>query len=442
MAVDITMPQLSDTMSEGTILRWLKKEGDPVKRGEALAEVATDKADLEIEAFHEGTLVKILAETGQSVKVGSVIAKVGEKGETVAATTPIASATTPPMSAAPPTVSSPAATPVGAVPATQYASSESDRVKISPLAKNVAESFGVDYANLSGSGEGGRITKRDVEQVIGRAVAATDVVGQPRQQSAVSVATNTAPASEKVVQFQPQPAAPHSPQYSAQGRSVEPLSKMRQTIASRMVESATTIPHFYATAAVQIDKLAQLRTSLKPLPQYEGLTFNHLIVKAAGLALRAVSRINSAYVDGQLVNPGAVNIGIVTAVPDGLLIPVLKGADTLHLADIVGEARGLVQRARSGRPKADDLSGGTFSISNMGMFGVESFSAIISPGQGAILAVAPIQQEPVIADGQIRVGSVMRLTLSVDHRIIDGVVAGEFLTEIKRLLEDPVLLLA
>jgi pyruvate dehydrogenase E2 component (dihydrolipoamide acetyltransferase) len=209
-----------------------------------------------------------------------------------------------------------------------------------------------------------------------------------------------------------------------------------------MVESATTIPHFYATAAVQIDKLAQLRTSLKPLPQYEGLTFNHLIVKAAGLALRAVSRINSAYVDGQLVNPGAVNIGIVTAVPDGLLIPVLKGADTLHLADIVGEARGLVQRARSGRPKADDLSGGTFSISNMGMFGVESFSAIISPGQGAILAVAPIQQEPVIADGQIRVGSVMRLTLSVDHRIIDGVVAGEFLTEIKRLLEDPVLLLA
>ena len=302
---------------------------------------------------------------------------------------------------------------------------EAERVKISPLAKNMANTHGVDYAALTGTGDGGRIVRRDVEQALERGSDA-GAVEAPRQAKPT----------------QPAPFIPSSTGSSPSGKSTEPLSKMRQTIAARMVESTSTIPHFYVTSKVNVTPLTKLKNSLKPLPQYEGLTYNHLIVRAAAMTLRVIPRINATYQEGNLIQPQAVNVGVVTAIQDGLMIPVVKNADQLPLADIVAETRGLVNRARSGRPKADDLVGGTFSISNMGMFDVESFTAIISPGQGAILAVSPIQEEPVVVDGKLEAGSVMRLTLSVDHRIIDGVVAGEFMTELKRLLQDPVLLLA
>lgn len=463
MAVDITMPQLSDTMSEGTILNWLKQEGDAVKRGEALAEVATDKADLEIESFHEGTLLKICAPKGTTVKVGSIIAVVGDKGAETGVSKPVAAAPQPASSQSAPSQPAPQAAPQPA--ATQQvsfasapasgagmmsiepappvmpkpvnysqsngngvnadSSADSDRVKVSPLARNLANNLGVDLGAVSGSGDGGRIVKRDIEKAVGRELGTAHDLPAP-----------AAPAPFAVRQDSP-------PRAVSEGvASTEQLSRMRQTIAARMVESTTTIPHFYVTSKILVDSLSKMRQSLKPLPQYEGLTYNHLIVKAAALALRVVPRINASFQNNSLVQPPAVNVGIVTAVPDGLLIPVLKGADQLSLADIVAEGRALVQRARSGRPKADDLVGGTFSISNMGIFGVESFTAIISPGQGAILAVSPIQEEAIVVEGQVKVGSVMRLSLSVDHRIIDGVIAGEFLTEMKRLLEDPVLLLA
>ena len=430
MAVEITMPQLSDTMHEGTILNWLKKEGDAIRRGDALAEVATDKADLEIEAFHEGTLLKIFAPTGTTVKVGSIIAVIGEQGQAVGDLSSGTRQAAPQPAAAQPAAAPQAAAPVASINGHSAAGEEEGRVKISPLAKNLASSVGLDYRTLAGSGEGGRIVKRDVETAAGRELS------WPAEAAPVAVPQTPRPAP--VVQIQPQVSTPSQDG----GKSVEPLSRMRTTIAARMVESTTTIPHFYVTAKVLVEGLSKLRTSLKPLPQYEGLTYNHLLIRASALALRVVPRINAAYVQGNLVQPQDVNIGIVTAVPDGLLIPVLKRADELPLADIVAEGRGLVQRARNGRPKPEDLVGGTFSISNMGIFDVESFTAIISPGQGAILAVSPIQEEPVVVDGAVRVGSVMRLTLSVDHRIIDGVMAGEFLTEIKRLLQDPVLLLA
>ena len=428
MAIEITMPQLSDTMNEGKILTWNKQEGDSVKRGDSLAEVATDKADLEIESFHEGTLVKILVPTGTTVKVGTVIAMIGEQGEKVSA--PQAAAAPQPQTQAQPQAQAqsqpapqkapePAPAPVVSNGHADVQRSEDERVKISPLARNLAKSHNVDYSALSGTGDGGRIVKRDIEKAI----------EEPAQ-----------PAAAPAPQIQARSATP-APVFSGE-KSTQPLSKMRQAIASRMVEAVTTIPHFYATAKVNVDGLAKLKSSLKPLPQYEGLTYNHLIIKATALALRAIPRINAAYSEGNLIQPQAVNVGIVTAVTDGLLIPVLKNADQLPLSDIVTEGRALIQRARSGRPKGDDLSGATFSISNMGLADVESFNAIISPGQGAILAVSPIQQEPVIEGGELRAGSVMRLTLSVDHRIIDGVVAGEFLTELKRLLQDPVLLLA
>ena len=434
MAVEISMPQLSDTMSEGRILVWKKKEGDVVKRGEALAEVATDKADLEIESFHQGTLLKILTPAGETVKVGSTIAVIGQAGESAGESKPSASTSAAPTSAAP-TASIPVASvaPQPVIPSAQASFQPApvdpltvtERVKISPLAKNVALSQGVDFTQISGSGEGGRIVKRDVEAFLA-SPASQDSAPAPR-----------APQPVAAPQVQAKPAATSSTPVGAQE-----LSRMRQTISARMVESKTTIPHFYMTSKIEVSALSKLRETLKPLPQYEGITFNHLVIKAAGLALKAFPRINSAYQNGSLVQPADINVGIVTALPDGLLIPVLKRADQQSLADIVQEARGLVQRARAGKPKSDDLSGGTFSISNVGPFPVESFSAIISPGQGAILAVSSILEEPVVSGGAVVAGKVMRVTLSVDHRIIDGVMAGEFLKELKRVLEEPVLLLA
>jgi len=424
MAVEIAMPQLSDTMSEGKILVWRKKVGDDVKRGEALAEVATDKADLEIESFHQGRLLQILSHAGDTVKVGSIIAVIGEAGESVQSSPAAKPAT--PLAASAPTVSptvSPSVPVASVAPpqaaVQQHAEPLSERVKISPLAKNIALSQGVDFTQIQGSGDGGRIVKRDIQQFLG---SETEEHRPPSR----------APEPVKAREHAPSPVT----------GGTQELSKMRQTISARMVESKTTIPHFYMTSKVEVDALAKLRETLKPLPQYEGITYNHLIIKAAALALAKHPRMNASYQNGALHQPSDINVGIVTAIPDGLLIPVLKRADSEPLADIIQTARGLVQRARAGKPKGDDLSGGTFSISNVGPFPVESFSAIISPGQGAILAVSAIQDEPVVRSGSIVPGLVMRVTLSVDHRIIDGVLAGEFLKEFKRVIEEPVLLLA
>ncbi len=500
MAIEVTMPQLSDTMDEGTILTWLKKEGETVSRGDALAEVATDKADLEIESFHEGTLLKIHSPEGTTVKVGEIIAVIGAEGEAVA---PSAAAPTPqqePAQQAPAQQTATQQAPQGQAqqaPAQQAATQQAPapqgqaqqapaqqeqpsaataatpeaptahvngdaRVKISPLAKNLAQSYGVDYTAIQGSGEGGRIVKRDIEQQVGQPISSEQVEAAVSGSAATVVtAVSTpmtepspaqqAPAQQAPAQQVPARQAPAQPPVQTRpstpapapgGQSVETLSKMRQTIAQRMVDSVNTAPHFYLTTKINVDKLMKLRKTLKELPQYEGITFNHLVVKATALALRAHPRINAFYKEGTLVQPQDVNIGIITALPDGLLIPVLKQADYLPLAEVVGQANELVQRARSGRPKADDLVGGTFSISNIGKADVESFTAIINPGQGAILAVSGILQEPVVVDGKLSVGNTMRVTLSVDHRIIDGLVGGQFVTELKRLLEEPVLLVA
>lgn len=443
MAIEITMPQLSDTMDQGTILTWLKKEGDEVERGDALAEVATDKADLEIESFHEGVLLKVYSPEGTTVKVGEVIALVGEAGEAVtdkSASSSVAESSSKPEAAprakpqAAPQVETQVVNTAEPTPPPIMASSAGERTKISPLAKNLATAHGINYEALNGSGEGGRIVKRDVEKALAGSGGAAPQVSTPS--ASTPVATPKAPSSvtESVETIGA---------LSSVGQTkTQPLSKMRSAIAAQMVKSMTTIPHFYVTSKLNLDPLIKLRASLKPLPQYEGITYTHLLIKAAGIALRKVPRINSVYKDETLIEHGEVNIGIITALEDGLLIPVMKNADSARLSDIVSESRALVQRARSGRPKPEDLVGGTFAISNMGRYDVESFTAIVNPNHGAILAVSGIQQEPVVVDGQIQVGNVMRITLSVDHRIIDGLMAGEFLTELKGLIEDPVLLLA
>lgn len=446
MATEITMPQLSDTMDQGTILTWLKKEGEAVERGDELAEVGTDKADLPVESFYQGTLLKIFAAEGTTVKVGEVIAIIGEPGEAIpeggsstGSSVPATSSTVD-AQAAVGSVSAPVA-PVQTSPAPSIpTSSESEaRVKASPLAKKIAASKGLDLSSIQGSGEGGRIVRRDVEgPTDGHAqgtIESSPIDSAPAL-ALTSVAATSAVAAAPVAQ-----AAPKS-QPVAGGSSTTPLSKMRQAIATRMVEATNTIPHFYLTSAIKVDALANLRKSLKTLDHYEGVTYNHLIVKGVAKALKSFPRINSYYSESNLIEPGEINIGIITAVDDGLLIPVLKGVDQMPLSDVVAEAKGLVSRARAGRPKGSDLSGATFCVSNVGAYPVESFTAVISPGNGGILAVGAIGEEAVVEDGDVVVRKVMRVTLSVDHRIIDGVMGAEFLAKLKSTLEDPALLLA
>jgi len=427
MATDIKMPQLSDTMSSGKILTWKLKEGDVVKRGDILAEVETDKANLEIESFFNGTLLKVMIPAGSVAKVGEVIAVIGQAGEAVAvsstssATTAPASPTATPSAAATPQQqmpSAPVSAPTPSAPAALAVVSSQDRVKASPLAKKVAEHLQVNLSGVQGSGPNGRIVRKDVEAAAGSPVAPT--------------LAQAAPALAPVQQVS---------QSGAAG-TFTPLSKMRETIARRMQESVTTAPHFYVTNSVNMGEAMRLREALKERPDFKGISMNHLVIKATAYGLSKEPRVNAALRDGMLYQPASINIGIITAIADGLIIPVLKDVDQMSLKDVVFEARAAIDRARAGRPSSNDLSGGTFSISNMGMFDVENFTAIINPGQGGILAVSAVKEEPVVYRGQVVVGSVMKVTVSVDHRIIDGVMASTFLKHFKEALEMPALLMA
>ncbi len=433
MATEVKMPQLSDTMSSGKILVWKKKEGDQVSRGDILAEVETDKANLEIESFFNGTLLKIMTPANSSAKVGEIIAVIGAAGESVAAgtsssastPTPPAPATTPAPKAATPSTASVVATPPAAAAPLSVVSG-GDRVKASPLAKRVAEQLQVNLSSVQGSGPNGRIVRKDVEAAAGSTSAA------PSYHQAAAPAYQAVPA--------PAPSFSESVQPGA--GAYTPLSKMRETIARRMQESVNTSPHFYCTASVNMGEALRLREVLKELPEYKGISVNHLVIKAVAYALKREPRVNAAMKNGQHYQPAQINIGIITAIPDGLLIPVLKEVDTMALKDVVFEARAAIERARAGRPSSTDLSGGTFSISNMGMFDVENFTAIINPGQGGILAVSAVQKQPIVQNGQIVVGSIMKATVSVDHRIIDGVMSATFLKHFKDALETPALLMA
>lgn len=419
MATEIKMPQLSDTMSSGKILSWRLKEGEPVKRGDILAEVETDKANLEIESFFNGTLLKVMIPAGSVAKVGEVIAVIGQPGESVGA--PSTSPAQRPQAAPAPSASAPAATPAAPAPtaATLTVVSSQDRVKASPLARKVAENLQVNLSSVQGSGPNGRIIKRDVEAAAGETTMTSSAAPQLRQS----------------------PPAPQSAPSSSGAGTLTPLSRMRETIARRMQESVTTAPHFYVTTSVNMGEAIRLRETLKERPQFKGISMNHLVIKAVAYGLHHEPRVNAAMKDGQIFQPAQINIGIITALEDGLIIPVLKEVDQMSLKDVVFEARAAIDRARAGRPSSSDLSGGTFSISNMGMFDVENFTAIINPGQGGILAVSAVKQQPVVLNGQVVVGSLMKATVSVDHRIIDGVMASTFLKHFKEALEMPALLM-
>ena len=431
MSIDVTMPKLSDTMEEGKILKWLKHPGDGVAIGEIIAEVETDKANMELEAYDEGTLAEVRVREGESAPVGAVIAVLTAPGEG-AAPGPAAGAGKAAAAAekAPPVAKAPPAAPRAAAPAKaepgrafrptvvrrpEPAESPGDAasVKASPLARRIAHDQGLDLARVAGTGPGGRIVQKDVE-------AALAARGGP------------SPAPAK-------PAAPLEPRPAA-GNRVD-LSRIRRTTAKRMGESKREIPHFYASAEIAMDEAARLKEALAALEgEYEGLTYTHLVLKAVGLALTRVPALNASYDGDAMVLHEAVNIGVATAVEDGLVVPVVRHCDREPLAAVVRQARGLLERARSGRFASDDLTGATFTLSNLGMLPVTEFAAVINPPQAAILAVGTIRETPVVREGQIVPGRMMTVTVSCDHRIIDGVLAGRFLRELKGLLENPLAL--
>lgn len=425
MAQDIKMPQLSDTMDSGKILVWHKKVGDKIERGDILAEVETDKANLEIESFHPGVLLKIITDQDQVAVVGEPIAVIGKAGEKLEDSAPAKSASKPVAKEAAPAKPS---TSQPSTPAPQQTNNivsnttttNSGRIKASPLAKKIATDNNLDLSKINGSGPGGRIVKKDVQ----------GASSQPSQQKLLTERENTG----QNLPITTQPIA------HAEGGTLEPLTKMRSTIAKRMQQSVNESPHFYVTTSINMSACLSLRAQLKAQPKYEKVSINHLIIKATALGIKAEPRVNWALKNDQLYKPNGINIGIVTALEEGLMIPVIKSCDKLPLQDLAFEARAAIDRARAGRPTAQDLSGGTFSISNMGMFDVDNFTAIINPGQGAILAVSSTKEKPIVVNGRIEVAPMMNVMLSVDHRIIDGMMAGNFLKAFKNALENPALL--
>ena len=399
MAIEVRMPKLTDTMEEGIIVRWLKQVGESVNAGEILAEVETDKADMELEAVADGVVREITVGEGGSAPVGATIAILSAPGEAVVAQpvdrdrAPTAPRVTQTGDGASGTATvSPQVSPAAPRPAT-------------PLARRVARQANVELHEVAGSGPHGRITKRDV--------------GAARQPTA-AIAKPPAPTP---------------------GVGRVELTKMRQTIARRMAEAIRDIPHFYVTSEIDMGEAMRLRASLDETGMLSAsVTVTHLLLKAVALALQRHPRVNAAWADGAVVFNEAVNIGIATAVDDGLLVPVLKGCERLSLAEVAAAARGLHEKAKGGRFASDEMLGGTFTVSNMGMLDIEEFTAIINPPQAAILSVGAIKPRPVVRGGAIAVGQTMRVTLGCDHRVLNGVEGARFLEELKRMLENPVVL--
>src|SRR5438105_494444 len=453
----VEMPKMGDTMEEGKILRWIKKEGDPVKKGEMLAEVETDKVNIEIEAFASGTLRRILVSEGDSAPIGAAIALIGAPDEALPETAGGNGATKTAAAAIPaahmpgehsvmnaqsragqepahvllPDVAGVTTSPGAAV------TGKRGRIFISPIARRIAEEQHLDYATLQGTGPNGRIIKMDVETALSR------------RQPEVKAVVEAAGAVEAVVAAEAQ-LAPHEPVPAAEplpasidtGEVVEiPLTAMRRTIARRLRQSMQSAPHFYVTSVIDTDKLAALRKQINEYavtdPSPVKVSFNDLIVKAVARALVRIPQVNVSFAEDRILQKKQVHIGVAVALEQGLIVPVLRNADQRSILDIAREVRRLSEAAREGKLRPEDFSGGTFTVSNLGMFDVDSFTAVINPPESAILAIGSITPTPAVVDGQVVVRNRMKVTLSSDHRAIDGATAARFLQEVKRLLEEP-----
>lgn len=412
MPIEVIMPRMSDTMEEGKILAWLKKVGDRVEVGDVIAEVETDKADMEMEALDEGFLAAIRVQEGESVPVGSVIALLTEEQGAAVDVAPRPANGKRPRAAAKKSAAKTKKVRKLRDAAPETAPSvrkKGARVLASPIVKKIAAERGIDLSTVQGSGPAGRIVKQDLEGV------------------RAPTATSGAPVSA---------AAP--PAVAVDGR-VEPFSRMRAAIAKRMADSMREAPHFFVTSEIDMSEAVRLRTSLKLSDRVPGeVTYTHLLVKAAAVALQRHPRVNAAFTPEGRVFRDDVNIGIAVALEDGLIVPVLHDCQRLSLLDVAAQAGALVERARSGKPRPEDLSGGSFTISNLGMYPVEHFTAVINPPQAAILATSAIKERPVVREGQIVIARTMLVTLSSDHRVLDGATSAQFLREFKNLLENPV----
>ena len=407
MAREIPMPRLSDTMEEGRVLQWYKQVGDSVKKGELLAEIETDKAVMDLESVEEGTLLQLIVAEGGAAALGAPIALVGDESELGKEIAPAAPSVAGGAAPQPSTVGTDGATASTKTPTTQPATASvaggaSGRIKASPLARRIAAEQGIDLSKIKGTGPGGRIVKEDVENAAHVVAVADD------------------PAAEPI------------------SSEVASLSRMQSTIVRRMLESKTTVPHFYVTMEVDMGAAKEMRAQVNAAwREEERISFNDIIIRASALALLRHPEANGSYRDGGFVYHQEANIGIAVAVPNGLLVPVLKNCDTKPLRRLAAEAKVLVERTRAGKNRPGDLEGGTFTVSNLGMFGVRDFYAIVNPPQAAIIAVGVIEPRPVVREGEIVVRDIMNLSLSADHRILYGAPAAEFLRDLKDLLENP-----
>lgn len=408
----INMPRLSDTMTEGTVAKWLKKVGDTVKQGDILAEIETDKATMEFESFSSGTILYIGTAEGQSAPVDTLLAIIGEKGTDVSAfVNSLQKGAASPEKVAPKAEAAPAvaektiSSPVVSATALPSPLSEGGRVHVSPLAKKVAAEKGIPLNLLKGSGENGRIIKRDVEN------------------------------------YSPAPAAASLPSFVASGAgtiSVEeiPNSQMRKTIAKRLLESKNNAPHYYLMTEIDMTNAIGFRTQINALEKGK-ISFNDLIIKASALALRENPKVNSSWGDAAVKIYHHINIGVAVAVEDGLVVPVLNFADQMSLFQIGAQAKDLAAKARDKKLTPEQMSGSTFTVSNLGMFGIEEFTSIINQPNSAILSVGAIVEKPVVKNGQIAVGNTMKVTLACDHRTVDGATGAQFLKTLKQYIESP-----
>jgi pyruvate dehydrogenase E2 component (dihydrolipoamide acetyltransferase) len=415
----VLMPRLSDTMTEGVIASWQKNVGDVVKKGEVLADIETDKATMELESYKDGILLYQGAKAGEKILVNDLLCIIGKDGLDVAAivtglkagasavSTPVVE-TTPAAPAAPVAV---------AEPVVEQAVVNSGRIFASPLAKRIAAEKGIDLKFVKGSGDNGRITKIDIDQYV---PASTVAPAAPVAQSAAPVVSNAVAGQVSFTDV--------------------PVSQMRKVIAKRLSESLFTAPHFYLTMQIDMDAAIAARTKINEVASVK-VSFNDLVVKATAMALKKHPKINSSWMGDFIRYNDHINIGVAVAVDEGLLVPVVRFADGKSLSQIGAEVKDFAQKAKDKKLQPSDWEGSTFTISNLGMFGIDQFTAIINPPDACILAVGGISQEPVVKNGQVVPGNIMKLTLSCDHRVVDGATGAAFLQTLKQLLEEPVRML-
>ncbi len=425
----VLMPRLSDTMTEGVIAGWQKKVGDTVKKGEVLADIETDKATMELESYKDGVLLYQGAQKGDKILVNDLLCIIGQPGMDIDAIVNGlksgggATAAAPAASAAPTPVAAPVATPATiSAPAASAQVVNEGRIFASPLAKKIAQEKGIDLKYVKGTGENGRITRSDLENYT------------PSSSHPNSLASQEGGSSHQL------PSQLHVPAGTVSFVDT-PVSQMRKVIAKRLSESLFTAPHFYLTMKINMDAAIKARTLLNENATTK-ISFNDMIVKATALSLKQHPKVNSSWMGDFIRENHHVNIGIAVAVDEGLLVPVLRFADSLSLSQISGNVKEFAKKAKDKKLQPADWEGSTFTISNLGMFGIDQFTAIINPPDACILAVGGIAQEPVVKDGQIVPGNVMNVTLSCDHRVVDGATGAAFLQTLKSLLEEPLRMLA